>query len=298
MRFYLSPILAAAIGAAGCGPSDPVLARVGPRAVKASAFLREVGGVPFSSQAYLRTPAGRRELLELLVRRKIIFLEAKKESDPETERFAKALKAEYRQRQQQLKQSYADERERLMVGRFTQRLKEGPTRVTDEEVLSFWETESEVRASHILVSDRKLSEDIHRKLIAGGKFEALAKQYSEDTGSAAKGGDAGYLLRGSLVPAFENGLFPLKTGETSGVVPSPYGFHIIRRTGARKLSGMALDDALKTRIRQAIESRKLQTWFDDARRRHPVTVREAALDNLAFPSPPGETPPAPAEPAR
>jgi hypothetical protein len=61
---------------------------------------------------------------------------------------------------------------------------------------------------------------------------------------------------------------------------------------------MALDDALKTRIRQAIESRKLQTWFDDARRRHPVTVREAALDNLAFPSPPGETPPAPAEPAR
>lgn len=63
---------------AACGRSDPALARVGPDAIRSSAFIKEVQGVPFTSQKYLTSAAGRKELLELLVRRKLMLVEAAK----------------------------------------------------------------------------------------------------------------------------------------------------------------------------------------------------------------------------
>jgi foldase protein PrsA len=236
--------------------------------------------------------------LELLVRRKIILQEAENSPpDREGKKIIAELADQYKERRKQLRESFQEETERAKVGLFTKKLKDGPLKVTDEEVRAFWETEKEVRASHILVSDRALAEDLRKKITAGEKFEALAKAHSEDAGSAAKGGDAGFLLRGSLVPDFENALFEMKTGETSGVVVSPYGFHIIRRGEDRPLSRQPLDDALKTRLRQTLESRKLQKWFEQIRRRHPVKIDTEKLNDVVFPtpaSPPGGEPGIPA----
>lgn len=278
-----------------CGKKDPVLARVGSREVTASAFLREVEGVPFSSQAYLRSPSGRKELLELLVRRKVILAEA--DSRPPTEQ-GRALLADlnrqYKEQRNRLRQSYLEEKERLRVKEFTESLKQGPLKVTDEDVRALWAEGKEVRASHILVSRRPEADDIRARISAGEKFEDLAKKHSEDAASAAKGGDAGYLLPGSLVPEFEQALFQMKTGEISNVVTSPYGFHIIRRTGDRPLSARPLDDALKNTLRQSLENQKLQTWFNSVRSRHAVRIDEEKLNDVVFASPPED--PAPPNP--
>ena len=68
-----------------------------------------------------------------------------------------------------------------------------------------------------------------------GKFAELAKTRSEDPGSAANGGDLGYIDRGSMkdVPAFEAALYQLKPGEISAPVESSLGYHIIRLTAVR-----------------------------------------------------------------
>jgi peptidyl-prolyl cis-trans isomerase D len=66
-----------------------------------------------------------------------------------------------------------------------------------------------------------------------GSFAALAKKYSEDPGSAAKGGDLGYFGRGMMEPSFEAAAFKLKLNEISGLVESQYGLHIIKVTGIR-----------------------------------------------------------------
>ena len=104
----------------------------------------------------------------------------------------------------------------------------------------------ERRASHILVKADKSAPAAERakakakaeELLAQWKsktaaFADLARKNSDDPGSADKGGDLDFFARGAMVKPFEDAAFSLKTGETSGVVESDFGFHIIQVTGAR-----------------------------------------------------------------
>jgi len=75
--------------------------------------------------------------------------------------------------------------------------------------------------------------DIKEQLIAGANFEELAKKYSEDPGSAQRGGDLGFVGRGDFVPEYEQAAFELKDGEVSDIVQSTFGFHIIKMVERR-----------------------------------------------------------------
>jgi peptidyl-prolyl cis-trans isomerase SurA len=66
------------------------------------------------------------------------------------------------------------------------------------------------------------------RVLRGEKFGALARLYSDDPGSASKGGDLGFVERGTLYPEFEAAAFNLKTGEISQVVKTQAGYHIIQ----------------------------------------------------------------------
>lgn len=77
---------------------------------------------------------------------------------------------------------------------------------------------------------RSQIDDIADQLREGADFAALARQHS-DCGSAQAGGDLGSFGRGQMVKAFEDAAFALDVGATSSVVETPFGYHIIRRTG-------------------------------------------------------------------
>lgn len=92
----------------------------------------------------------------------------------------------------------------------------------------------ERRASHILVPDEAKAKDLVAQLRKSpGEFARLAKQHSQDPGSAAKGGDLEWFAAGAMVKPFEDAVFSMKEGEISDVVRSDFGFHIIRLTGIR-----------------------------------------------------------------
>jgi hypothetical protein len=117
------------------------------------------------------------------------------------------------------------------------------TAVSDEEVQEAYERTlpgARIRARHILLrfpenatpaqidSVRALAESLRSRLVAGEDFATLARQYSQDTGSGANGGDLGTFGRGEMVPPFEEAAFSLAVGDISEVVETTFGLHIIR----------------------------------------------------------------------
>lgn len=117
---------------------------------------------------------------------------------------------------------------------------------------SFQQAE-ERRASHILImangdaaakQKAKVEAEVVLKEVqqAPAKFAELAKQYSQDPGSAKKGGDLGFFARGMMVKPFEEAVFKQKEGEISGLVESDFGFHIIKLTGIKPGKVRPLED--------------------------------------------------------
>lgn len=127
----------------------------------------------------------------------------------------------------------------------------------------------QTHARHILVkTNETVSEDdakqrltsIKERLDNGGNFAELARQYSED-GSAAKGGDLGWLSPGDTVPDFERVMNSLKPGELSAPTRSPFGWHLIEVLERRQ------EDVGKERqrmmARQEIRARKADEAYED-----------------------------------
>ncbi|HSG07629.1 MAG TPA: peptidylprolyl isomerase [Longimicrobiales bacterium] len=117
------------------------------------------------------------------------------------------------------------------------------TVITDEDLRVAYEQEAPdavIGARHILLSYpqqatqaqrdsvRATLDGIRRRVVAGERFDALARQYSEDPGSAAMGGDLGTFGRGEMVKPFEDAAFALQPGEISDIVETPYGLHLIK----------------------------------------------------------------------
>jgi len=133
------------------------------------------------------------------------------------------------------------------------------------ENLSTYSTPEQVRASHILLKTegkdeaavRKQAESVLAQVKAGENFASLARQHSEDEGSKESGGDLDYFGRGAMVPAFEEAAWTLEPGETSDLVQSEFGFHIIRVTDKRAATTRPLDD-VRAQIEDQIRWEKAQ----------------------------------------
>lgn len=127
---------------------------------------------------------------------------------------------------------------------------------------------------------RQKAEDVLKQLKAGGNFAALAKKYSQDTGSAANGGSLGWIVKGQTVPEFEKVAFSLPKGETSGIVQSSYGFHIIHVDDKQDAQVKSLDD-VKDQIVAAIRQQQGTQAADDEARAVVAQARNTSLAQAA-----------------
>jgi len=158
-------------------------------------------------------------------------------------------------------------RQQLMTQKLIETLSAN-TKVTAADVKAYYDKnksqffqKAAKRPSHILIKpeDKAIAEKVLKELKAGATFAAEAKKYSIDTATASKGGDLGWPST-PYVPEFEAALAQLSKGQMSGLVKSPYGWHIILVTEERKGAQQPLAE-VKTQIEQIIiQQRKADAY--------------------------------------
>jgi peptidyl-prolyl cis-trans isomerase D len=186
--------------------------------------------------------------------------------------------------------------------------------VTDEEAQAYYDsnrerlytTPEQIRARHILIkvapgtpaadeqAARARAESALTRVRSGEDFEALARAISEDTASAANGGDLGFFGRGRMPAPFEQAAFGLTEGATSDLVRSDLGFHLIQVTGRRAAGTRMFAEVKDAIVRQLQFSRSQKALaetvasfreavakdageFDRAAAQHQLTVRDTGF---------------------
>jgi peptidyl-prolyl cis-trans isomerase D len=164
---------------------------------------------------------------------------------------------------------------------------------TESEIKAAYEARSsrtraqeQRRASHILIqaspeasaADREAARAKIERILADvrkspARFAELAKKRSEDPGSAEKGGDLGFFGRGMMVKPFEDAIFAMKEGETSGVVETEFGYHVIRLTGVQSAKGQTLEQ-MRAELTQELQRQKGLRKFTEAAEAFSNTVYE------------------------
>jgi peptidyl-prolyl cis-trans isomerase C len=166
--------------------------------------------------------------------------------------------------------------------------------VSDGEVETFYNQNLErfkqgetVHASHILIAVPKDADAAAKKqarakaqqvldaLHKGADFAATAKAQSMDTGSAQNGGDLGFFPKGQMEPTFEKAAFGLKPGATSGLVETPFGFHIIKLLERRPPRTAPLPEVapqVKAFLTNQQREAKIQAFVNGAKAKSKIEV--------------------------
>jgi peptidyl-prolyl cis-trans isomerase D len=152
-----------------------------------------------------------------------------------------------------------------------------------QDHLAQYQQPEQRQASHILIAAgkdakereaaKRKAEEVRKEVLRNpGKFAELAKKYSEDTGSAERGGDLGWFGRGATVQPFEDAVFNLKPNAVSDLVETEFGYHVIRLGEVKSERAVPFEEA-----RPAIEK-------ELAKQRGGKKFAEAAetFSNLAY----------------
>ena len=167
--------------------------------------------------------------------------------------------------------------------------------VKDDELQALYQKEianlaEQRRAAHILIEvNDKVSDEqakakiaeIQQRLAKGESFEALAKEFSQDPGSAANGGDLGFAGPGVYDPVFETAVYALKQDQVSEPVRTSFGYHLIKLLGveAPEVPSFA---SLKDKLTHDLKTQQVERLFVDATKQLEDSAFEAS--DLAQPA--------------
>jgi parvulin-like peptidyl-prolyl isomerase len=282
MKRWLLHALALWIALPAASAQDPADSRVVASAkgwsITAQQFEQFLNLLPDQPHEYF--VAHRREFLDQLVRIWVMAGEARAQGFDQTPKFKATV------------DFYSNN---MLAGELHNRQVTGSVTATDEAVKAYYEANksdfTKVRLSHILIpnSDSPLVreqritgamppaeakrgiEEALAKLRGGARFEEVAREYSKDRESAAKGGDLGYVSRGQMPASVEAAAFVLKEGAFSDIVESPFGFHILY---VSELNVMPLAEAT-LQIRQKLDAAQFDEQLKAKIREAEVTIDEA-----------------------
>ncbi|HEX9655868.1 MAG TPA: peptidylprolyl isomerase [Bacteroidota bacterium] len=264
MRKIIAPLLLCVSITVQSQVLDRVLAVVGDDIVLQSELDNQVLFYVQSNKLTESTPEIRDQVFQSMINEKLIVAKAIEDSvvvsDDEVQQQLDGVIKENIQRVgsearleelygmpiSRIKREFREQMRKNLLANRLQQQRFGSTSVTKREVEEFYQTYNdsigkvpeEVELSHIYIKpkfnaeEKELARQKLQSLVdsikAGIPFEDLARRHSEDPGSAPEGGDLGFVRRGQFVKEFETAAFALKAGETSGIVETDFGLHVIQ----------------------------------------------------------------------
>ena len=289
--------VAVLLAAAACGRSGGDASTQGPAVLKVNdkAFTtadvekeigQEVRRAPQQLGPFLASKEGQKQLLDRMLRRELLLQEAEKRKlgdKPEVTDQVMSLRRE------------------LMIRTLLQEEIGSKIKVEDKDVQEYYTAHPEefsgdrVRARHILVQTEEEAKQVQERLAKNEPFEELAKTLSRDSGTAAKGGDLDYFSQEQMVPEFAKAAFALKPGEVSGIVKTPFGYHLIKLVDRKKGQPQALEQVkaqLQRRLLDERQNQRFTQWIKDLEGAAKIT-RDESLLPVGSPLGPTPGPPGP-----
>ena len=172
-------------------------------------------------------------------------------------------------------------RQRLLHAAYIEQAIAG--QISEEDLRARYETEiagldldEEVRARHIIVESEEEAAEIIAALDAGGDFEELARERSQD-GAAQQGGDLGYFSRGQMVPEFEEAVFAMEVDSyTAEPVQTQFGWHVIKLVDRREQEPPSFSD-VQPQLRNLLLREAYYQAVDELRDAADIDIQDEAL---------------------
>lgn len=245
----------------------------------------------------------KRRFLQDLIQKKILVHEANSQgiqvSDEELEQELRNYKSRYTEKDFQAilekrKIDYSTWREikkaNWVISRLLKEKVFASIKISDEKTKSYYQDHlndfrqpETVHIRQILTDSKEKAQEILRKLNAGENFAKLAHDYSLSP-DRAKGGDLGYIRRGSFPKEFEI-CFDLEEGELSPVVSSLYGFHIFKVLDKKPEMQIPYEEA-KPQIEELLKAREeeelFKKYYQELQKKYPVEINQSILKKVVL----------------
>ncbi|HHW19690.1 peptidylprolyl isomerase [Thermodesulfovibrio thiophilus] len=254
---------------------DDVIIKAGSSKLTKQDLQEDLKSFPPQTKAFLSSPEGLNRLKDELIKREVLYEEAKKKGLTKSEEFKK--------RMEEFKKIT------LINMLLEQELKAVQQDVTEKEAREYYDKHkdefinpTERRLSQIVVKNEDEAKKVYEKIDKGEEFEKIAKELSTDEKTKASGGDIGFFKKGQLNQQIENAVFSLRKGQVSMPLTYKGELYIFKVTDVK---GTPVEfDQIKSQLIEQLKAKKQQDWFDsyieELKKKHKVEVNEKTLQEI------------------
>lgn len=257
-----------------CSKSDEVVVKAGSSKLTKKELQEDIKSLPPQTKLFLASPEGLNRLKDELIKREVLYEEAKKKNMTKSEEFKRKME---------------EFKKITLINMLLEQEIKTVQQVTEQEAKEYYEKNKdmfikpvEVRLSQIVVKNEEEAKKVYERIDKGEDFNKIAKELSKDEKTKASGGDIGFFKKGQLNPQIENVAFSLRKGQVSMPLTFKGELYIFKITDVK---GTAVDfEQIKGQLIEQLKAKKQQDWFnsyiDDLKKKYKVEINEKALQEI------------------
>lgn len=229
-----------------------VIAKVGNKSITQADLQAEIQALPPEAKMFFQGPEGISRLVDEIINKELLYLEAKKRGLDKDKEFQRQLE---------------EFKKLTLINQLLKKEMETASKISDKELKDYYDKNkdeftinNQVRLSQIVVKTDEEAKKVYERIQKGEDFSKIASEMSQDKLSAKSGGDIGIFRKGEMIPELESVAFGLKKGDVSMPVRLKDKIHILKVTDAK---GTVIEfEKVKGMIEQRVMVEKQREAFD------------------------------------